>query len=82
MFRNSIKEVGEPSLEATSLPRRDSLSRLHDAIKNSSADRRVSCRTQLESIHSSYSSLSLSFYLFIYSFLPPNHQTTLLESIS
>lgn len=46
MFRNSIKEDGEPSLEATSLPRRDSLSRLHDAIKSASVDGRVSCQVQ------------------------------------
>lgn len=70
MFRNSIKEVGEPSLEATSLPRRDSLSRLHDALKNASADGCVSCRTQLESIHSSYSYLSLSFYSFVFTTKP------------
>lgn len=41
MFRNSIKELGEPSLEDEALPRRDSLSRLHDAIKNSSMDGHV-----------------------------------------
>lgn len=47
MFRNSIKEVGEPSLdglEAASLPRRDSLSRLHDALKSAAVDGRVRCQ--------------------------------------
>lgn len=47
MFRNSIKEVDEPSLdglEAAYLPRRDSLSRLHDALKNAAVDGRVRCR--------------------------------------
>lgn len=46
MFRNSIKEMGEPSLdglEAASLPRRDSLSRLHDALKSASVDGCVRC---------------------------------------
>lgn len=42
MFRNSIKEDGEPFLETASLPRRDSLSRLHEAIKNAALDGRVS----------------------------------------
>lgn len=43
MFRNSIKEEGEPS---TSLPRRDSLSRLHDAIRSASVDGCVSSQMQ------------------------------------
>lgn len=46
MFRNSIKEVGEPSLGAACLPRRDSLSRLHDALKIAAVDGRVSCQMQ------------------------------------
>lgn len=44
MFRNSIKESGEPSLEPVSIPRRDSLSRLHDALKSAVHDGRVSCQ--------------------------------------
>lgn len=51
MFRNSVKEVGEPSLEAISMPRRDSLSQLHDAIKNAAVDGRVSCQSQFASIY-------------------------------
>lgn len=50
MFRNSIKELDEPSLEDAALPRRDSLSRLHDAIENSSMDGHVRvymCQTRL-----------------------------------
>lgn len=44
MFRNSIKEVDEPSLDglgAVSLPRRDSLSNLYDAIKSAAVDGHV-----------------------------------------
>ncbi|XP_055305778.1 choline-phosphate cytidylyltransferase B-like isoform X2 [Sitodiplosis mosellana] len=47
MFRNSIKEVGEPSLcslGADFLPRRDSLSRLHDALKIAAVDGRTICK--------------------------------------
>lgn len=42
MFRNSIKEVGEPFLEEASLPRRDSLSKLHDLLRSTSVDGHVS----------------------------------------
>lgn len=49
MFRNSIKEVGEPPLEEASLPRRDSLMKLHDIIRSSSVDGNVSW----EKLHSS-----------------------------
>lgn len=42
MYRNSLKEVSELSLEEASLPRKDSLSRLHDAIKSSFVDGHVS----------------------------------------
>lgn len=41
MFRNSIKEMGEPSLDGAELPRQDSLSRLHDALKNASTEEHV-----------------------------------------
>lgn len=51
MFRNSIKEEGEPSLEASSLPRRDSLSRLHEAIKSASVDGYVRERENLSQIN-------------------------------
>lgn len=48
MYRNSLAEEGEPSFtepsfESVTIPRRDSLSRLHDAIKNAADDGRVSC---------------------------------------
>lgn len=49
MFRNSIKEVGEPSWGEASLPRRDSLTKLHDIIRSSSVDGYVS----KEKLHSS-----------------------------
>lgn len=42
MFRNSIKESGESPLEPVDLSRRDSLTRLYDAIKNAAQDGRVS----------------------------------------
>lgn len=42
MFRNSIKEKGEPSLDEASLPRRDSLTQLHDFIRSTSVDGHVS----------------------------------------
>lgn len=42
MFRNSIKEVGEPLLEEALLQRRDSLSRWHDIIRSTSVDGYVS----------------------------------------
>lgn len=41
MFRNSIKEMGEPSLEEAVIPKRDSLSRLHDALKSAYMDEHV-----------------------------------------
>lgn len=44
MFRNSIKESGEPPLEPVD-SRRDSLTRLYDAIKNAAQDGRVSCHS-------------------------------------
>lgn len=49
MFHNSIKELGEPCLDnvgATFQPRRDSLSRLHDALKIAALDGHV--RYQVE----------------------------------
>lgn len=45
MFRNSIKEKGEPLLGAASLPRRDSLTQLHDFIRSTSVDGHVSWKT-------------------------------------
>lgn len=47
MFRNSIKEVGEPSLGAVSLARRDSLTELHEIIRSSSVDGYVSRQRNL-----------------------------------
>lgn len=69
MFRNSIKEVDEPSLdglEAAFLPRRDSLSRLHDALKNSAG--RVRCRFFLAwTFETSYKNYQLTSFIFNYS---------------
>lgn len=42
MFRNSIKELGEPSPETVALPRRDSLTLLGQTIVIASADGSVS----------------------------------------
>lgn len=70
MFRNSIKEFGEPSLEAASLPRRDSLSRLHDAIRSAAVDGRVSSRVY---VHLQFNwffpvSHSIRFFCWIFCF--------------
>lgn len=42
MFRNSIKEKGEPPLGEASFARRDSLTQLHDLIRSTSVDGHVS----------------------------------------
>lgn len=41
MFRNSIKEKGEPPLGEASFTRRDSLTLLHDLIRSTSVDGHV-----------------------------------------
>lgn len=63
MFRNSIKEAGEPPLEAVSLSRRDSLTRLHDAIKSAAHDGRVRLVVKSRRENSIFFLLFFSFFI-------------------